>query len=224
MTINSLESALYPLVCIWLKDKFKCFDVRTVQGLRYSRPDVFGIRDVGGNYSGEIETIVVEVKRGTEPFATASGQARGYSVMANRVYLADKRTEGFTDREEQIASRLGVGLIQIHEDGQCNEVLSSPYHTPITGLWLEMLWKIGWGQCRICGTFVKSGPGTEVGESVLKAVAKRKGLRFWNGELAERKKELGLARRNEDRDDSYQRRIICADCVQVLFSELVPSE
>jgi hypothetical protein len=223
MATKSLESTLYPIVKTWLVDKFKCFDAHIGKGLRYSRPDVFGVRDVGGEYSGEIETIVVEVKRGAEPFATASGQARGYSVMANKVYLADKRTDGFTDREEQIASRLGVGLIHIHESGECREVLSSPYHTPITGLWLEMLWKTGWGQCRICGTFVESKPGTEAMEDVTEAVTQEKGLRFWSGELAERKKRLGLARKNEDKDDSYQRRIICADCVRTLFSKLIPN-
>jgi hypothetical protein len=223
MQAKRRESSLYPRVRTWLLKEFRCFDTAIGKGTRYSRPDVFGVRDVGGDFSGEVESIVIEVKRGSEPFATASGQARGYSVMANRVYLADQRVGGFTNLEKQIASNLGIGLIQIHKTRGCREVLSSPHHIPITRLWLEMLWRIGWGRCQICGTFVQSATGTEVNEDVKKAVTQGKGLRFWNEELAERKKKLGMARKKEDADDSYQRRIVCADCIWALFSKLIPS-
>jgi hypothetical protein len=59
--------------------------------LRFGRIDVIGIRDIGGDLSGEVETVAVEVKRGSTPFANACGQTYGYSVYANRVYLADLR-------------------------------------------------------------------------------------------------------------------------------------
>jgi len=68
---------------------FRCFTSAANVGLQYSRADVFGVRDIGGILSGEVETICIEVKGGTEPFATACGQTLGYSVYANRVYLAD---------------------------------------------------------------------------------------------------------------------------------------
>ena len=66
------EKSLYPVVERWLKRHYRCFATGTNTGLRYSRIDVVGIRDVGGDLSGEVESIAVEVKRGTQPFATAS--------------------------------------------------------------------------------------------------------------------------------------------------------
>lgn len=90
------EKSLYPLVERWLKRHYRCFATGINTGLRYSRIDVVGVRDVGGDLSGEVESIVVEVKRGTEPFATASGQALGYRVYVNRIYLADYRLSPFT--------------------------------------------------------------------------------------------------------------------------------
>jgi hypothetical protein len=61
---------------------------------------VIGIRDIGGDFSGEVETIAVEVKRGSTPFVNACGQAFGYSVYSNRVYLADLRDHRFTQDDE----------------------------------------------------------------------------------------------------------------------------
>ncbi len=87
----SAEAELYPAVERYLRKHFRCFSAGTNVGLRYSRVDVIGVKDVGGDLSGEVETIAIEVKRGAEPFATASGQALGYQVYANRVYLADVR-------------------------------------------------------------------------------------------------------------------------------------
>src|SRR5271156_4747245 len=116
------EKKLYPIVDEWMVRHFKCFKSMRNSGLRYSRCDVVGIRDVGGELSGEVETICIEVKKGAEPFATASGQAFGYRVYGNRVYLADRRMTTFTDDELAIASTLGIGLIQIR-DKKCTEVL-----------------------------------------------------------------------------------------------------
>src|SRR4051794_14223094 len=113
MAKKPLEKTLYPLVARWMRQRFLCFRLAINKGLRYSRIDVLGIRDVGGDFSGEVETIAVEVKRGSTPFTNASGQALGYRVYANRVYLADVRDEPFNQDEILIASTLGIGLIQI---------------------------------------------------------------------------------------------------------------
>src|SRR6476661_7152824 len=90
------ESDLYPKLSRWLRGSYGCFATKHNLGLQHSRVDVLGIRDVGGDLSGEVETIAIEVKRGNQPFATTSGQARGYSVYADRVYLADIRADGFS--------------------------------------------------------------------------------------------------------------------------------
>ncbi len=52
--------------------------------------------------SGDTETISIEVKRGSEPFATACGQALGYRIYANRVYLADKREGSFNSDQKRM--------------------------------------------------------------------------------------------------------------------------
>ena len=198
-----------------------CFKTKTDTGVRqYSRADVVGVRDIGGDLSGDVETIIVEVKRGLDPFATASGQTLGYSVFANRVYLADARQESFTFDELQIASHLGIGLIQIRK-GKCIEVLSSPFYHPINRMNLLLLDKLSLGRCQLCGSFFETG-SEEKGysrlarENVLKALQEEKGLVFWNEELAERKNKLRI-RPTED-GTVYERRFICPDCVAQLLS------
>jgi hypothetical protein len=122
------EADYYPILAKWMKKHFQCFKIGITVGTRYSRADVVGVRDTGGANSGAVELIVIEVKRGKEPFATASGQAAGYSVYANRVYLADVRKASFTPSELGIASNLGVGLIAI-VNKRPKEVLSSRAQT-----------------------------------------------------------------------------------------------
>jgi hypothetical protein len=132
------ERTLYPLVQRWLKRHFACFRTSINKGLQHSRIDIVGVRDTGGDLSGEVETIAIEVKRGSVPFANACGQTLGYNVYANRVYLADLRPTPFTDTEVHIASHLGIGLIQI-KSGKCVEVISSPVYKPMQRLNLRLL-------------------------------------------------------------------------------------
>src|SRR5437870_13771626 len=87
MQKKPLEKTLYTLVARWMRRHFLCFRPAINKGLRYRRIDVLGIRDMGGDLSGEVETIAVEVKRGSTPFSNACGQTLGYRVYANRVYL-----------------------------------------------------------------------------------------------------------------------------------------
>ena len=106
---EKLEVAYYPQVERWAKKHFGFFKTAINRGLRYGRIDVLGVRDVGGDLSGEIESIAIEVKRGRTPFAVACGQTLGYRVYTNRVYLADIRSTCFTADETHIASNLGIG-------------------------------------------------------------------------------------------------------------------
>jgi hypothetical protein len=217
------ESDSYPAVEKWMKKYFHCFKAATNVGLRYSRVDIIGVKDVGGDLSGEIETIAVEVKRGTEPFATASGQALGYHVYANRVYLADRRERKFNPSELEIASHLGIGLIQI-TGAKCREVLSSPYHKPITRMALSLLEKLALGKCRLCGSFFEIGRSKNnqfsnlARENIQRAIKNEKGLIFWNRELAERKHKLGM--RVSTDGTTNERRFICRDCIQYVIAKV----
>jgi hypothetical protein len=220
------EEELYPKVARWLKRKYRCFATGVNTGLRYSRPDVIGVRDVGGDLSGEVESIIVEVKRGTQPFATASGQALGYKVYANRVYLADFRTDPFSPEETHIASHLGIGLIQITRS-RCMERLSSPYYDPIPRLNLALLENMALGHCQLCGSLFRIGEGRRryanvTRENLRQALVKEKGFMFWNREVAERKERLGV--RSTGDDTTYERRYLCPDCVWSVLSQLSPFE
>lgn len=216
------ESELYPVVESWLQESHLCFKTAKNKGLRYSRIDVVGVKDVGGDLSGEVETISVEVKVGGKPFATASGQALGYKVYANRVYLAESRYKPFSIDEISIASHLGVGLVQI-QDRTCKEVLASPYYKPITKLHLLLLEKLALGKCQLCSSFFEIGDIEKnrfsglARENLQRAIAEGKGLMFWNRQVAERKNKTGV--RITD-GSTYERRFICPDCIYYFISQL----
>jgi hypothetical protein len=221
MAKTPTEKSLYPLVEKWMKKHFLCFKVAINTGLKYSRVDVLGIRDVGGDLSGEVETIVIEVKRGTQAFATASGQALGYKVYGNRVYLADYRYAGFTQDEINIASHLGIGLIKIWNKN-CTEVLSSPYYKPIAKLNLALLEKMSLGVCQFCNSVFETGSNTTryskvARENINSSIKNEKGIVFWNREVAARKRKLGI--RVSENYYTYERRFICPDCVKYLIAQ-----
>jgi hypothetical protein len=217
--MEKLEKTYYPIVAKWLAKNHHCFRTAENTGLKFSRADVIGIRDIGGDLTGEIETIVVEVKRGSEAFATASGQAFGYIVYANRVYLADKRTNGFTQEELQIASHLGIGLISIDKNNKCHEVLSSPYYKPLTKLNTSLLEKMRLGMCQLCQCYIEIGDGKSrynqmERKKLKKAISDEKGFMFWNYEVADRKEKLGVRVGREN--TTYERRFLCSGCVSIL--------
>ncbi len=210
-----------------MRRRFLCFRVAINKGLQFSRIDVLGIRDVGGDFSGEVETIAVEVKRGSTPFTNACGQALGYRVYANRVYLADLRDEPFNQDQILIASTLGIGLVQI-KGAKCHEVLSSPVYVPIVKLQLGLFEALRLGRCQFCGSLFKIGD-PEGGsrytnvcrENIRRAIKEGKGLVFWNRELSERKGKLGL---RGDGSKTYERRFICPDSVSCVLAPLHSAE
>ncbi len=190
-----LEKTLYPVVKKWMKKQFLCFKVDVNKGLRsYSIADIIGVRDVGGDLSGDVEMIIIEVKRGHDPFARACGQTLSYNVYANRVYLADIREKSFTPEELQVAGHLGVGLIRIRKR-KCTEVLSSPFYNPIPRLNLGLLENLAVAKCGLCSSFFETGDDKNlyakvIREDVDRAIQKEKGLVFWNYEVADRKDRL----------------------------------
>ena len=222
-----LEKEYYPLVARWLKRHFLCFRLAINKGLRYGRIDVIGIRDIGGDLSGEVETIAVEVKRGSTPFANACGQTFGYTVYANRVYLADLRDQRFTQDETFIASNLGIGLIQI-KGKKCSEVLSSPFYQPIRKMQLRLFESLRLGKCQLCESIFEIGASEGnnlyskmARENIKRAIAEEKGLVFWNHEVAERKRRLGIRGSKED-DQTWERRFFCPGCIKAVLKQLHP--
>jgi hypothetical protein len=217
--MKELEKNYYRHVAKWLEKSHQCFKTSENTGLKYSRADVVGVRDIGGDLTGEIETIIVEVKIGTEAFATASGQTLGYKVYANRVFLADKRDDGFTNDEIQIASHLGIGLILINKKNMCQEILSSPYYKPLPKLNSLLLEKLRLGMCQLCHSYIEIGDEKRTyklmeRKNINKAVLEEKGYMFWNYEVGARKKLSGI--RSSEKFETFERRFLCRDCISIL--------
>lgn len=217
------EASYYPIVARWLKRHFRCFKVEVNKGIKYGIIDAFGVRDVGGELSGDIETIAIEVKKGATRFATVGGQALAYNVYANRVYLAVVRPKTFTQDELHIASHLGIGLVHVR-NGKCKEVLSSPLYNPIPKLNLWLLERLRLGKCRLCGSFFETGDmargrrwSNVTDGKIRKALEKKKGTRFWLHKIDERKGKSGIS----TSEYLVERRFICPDCIQSFFSECV---
>ena len=217
------EKDYYPKVATWAEKQLGCFATRTDTGLRHGRIDVVGLRDTGGTLSGRSEVIAIEVKRGTQPFATCVGQASGYSIYADRCYLAEFKPAGFSDDEQSIAARLGVGLIQISGSVRVaiREIMTAPLREPLEGLRLQVVEKVGYSMCTICHSFFLRGDDGSWGANVVRQQRTRqrhidtafetdKGLVYWLDEQAERK-PLG------DGDTLHHRRYVCPDCVRALF-------
>jgi len=213
------EAQYYPAVERFLRRRFHCFVTAKNRGTKFGRVDVVGIREIGGDLSGDVELVGVEVKRGNQPFNTATGQAFGYSVYAERCYLADLRlgSKPFTIEEMDIASKLGVGLLAISPSRQVTEVLSSPQHFPLLDMRRELIEKMGYSVCTICNTpFRRGEPGSwsrHVRRSLEKAYEQEKGLVYWLYEPDRRRKAV--------RKYNYVRRYICPDCVWNLYGDLL---
>jgi len=163
----------------------------------------------------------IEVKRGLFPFANACGQTLGYNVYVNRAYLADVRQTNFTANEIHIASQRGLGLIQIC-DRPCIERISSPFYHPIENLNLRLLEAMALGRCQLCASFFRIGSGDKrfnklTREDMRRAINEEKGMMFWNREVAQRKRKLGL--RVPKDGMTYERRFISPDCVENVWSK-----
>jgi hypothetical protein len=149
----------------------------------------------------------------------------GYQVYVNLVYLAAVTETGFKSSELEIASHLGIGLLQI-KGSQCREVLSSPHHHPITRMSMELVECMALGKCQLCGTFFDIGVAERGGnrwsrvsrENFQRALANDKGLMFWNRQLAERKSKLGI--RVAKDGGTYERRFICPDCIHYVLAQI----
>jgi len=122
------ESRLYPIVAKFVKKKLGCFYVRNKPTVtKYGAADIVGLRQSAGKYGGSAEVIAVEVKDTTSRILNAAGQAVGYSVMADRCYLAI-RGDTVGEVERELVAQLNTGLIRIGSRGTCEILLTSPQY------------------------------------------------------------------------------------------------
>lgn len=179
------EHDLYPGVGRFVKQCFGCMTVEETTGPKYGNIDVVGLRYTHNGYGGTAELMAVEVKPGKAVFLKSVGQALGYSLMADRCYLAVYSPGGFTQSETEMAAQLNIGLIQIGDADRCTVILSSPQHRPLRHHKLALMRKLGYVECVICGA----------------PVQREKSSRYYLDRVTE---HLGTKLR--------QRRYVCDDC------------
>jgi hypothetical protein len=214
------ERSLYPSVVEFLGGKdFGCFKTATRVGTSYvGIADVVGAREIGGDVRGDLEVVAVEVKTTSGNFGKILGQALGYSLLAHRCYLAIPFSKGktFTIEQKELATRLGVGLLEIRKrqnTWKCHQVLTSANHTP-HGHQMETLLRRGLHlvRCGLCAVFTDSKSFTEW----KRALEQKKTYLAWR--LEPDRRLLFSRRRNEE----YRRLYLCKDCVQELSKKLEP--
>jgi len=226
------ESDLYPTVSKWMERKsgLDCSKTWTNKGLGDVRPDVIGLRHAGGHLRGDFELITIEVKKSSGQFLTSAGQAAAYGVYADRAYLCcPQGDKPFDDDDIDIASHLGIGLIEIGKHQEIERVLAAPLSRPIPRKRQELLENLGFSVCQICGIpYPRSGDsedrkswkGLKRGSTneISDAVKGKMGYVWWLWNWSKDSDRLtadGL---------SYDRRYLCRDCVSGLFWDLGPPE
>ena len=210
------ERDLYEPVRKFIEKEFNCFHTGIEKGTKDGKIDVVGLRNTVGDFGGHTDVISVEVKPEKNTYLKALGQAYAYSIMADRCYLAIHKpyNKEFSQEEKDQASKLNVGLIKIGAHKECSIVISSPIQSPILSHKLSLINKLGYAQCIMCNTlFLNKGIRSQKDRSsILNAIEEKKPFRYWLWSLSKQ--------REEERDYVYDRRHICADCVQV-FSGLI---
>ena len=109
---------------------------------------------------------------------------------------------------------MNVGLIKIGARKECSIVISSPIQSPLLSHKLLLIATLGYAQCIMCNTLFLNKLIRNQNDhySIVNAIKEKKSFRYWLWSLSEQ--------REEDRNYVYDRRHICADCVQV-FSGLI---
>jgi hypothetical protein len=128
------EERFYPIVLGYLKANGYLTEGYSEKGSKFPfirlgkrvQADVAGIKDIGNVYSNEIEIVAVEVKDGKHCKMRYIEQALGYSTFAHKCYLA--MPTHFTEEDKNDARHMGVGLLEIREEG-IHEVLSPEIKT-----------------------------------------------------------------------------------------------
>lgn len=141
MPNGSAEHQLYPYVATFLQDNFGCTSTVQNRGTQDVRFDVLGLRRRGNHFAPCTELLAVEVKAGGTRFVNYLGQAIGYSLYANEIYLAWKKPRGekITQEEIDISSRFGVGMLHISSDNDISKISSSRKFTPERHFFMQVL-------------------------------------------------------------------------------------
>ena len=155
------EAKLYPIVLKYLESEGYLTEGFTRGGEdtfdftrlgRRAQADVIGIKDVGRDYSNEIEIAAVEVKDGKRAAVRYMTQALGYSTFAHRCYLA--MPTDFTEEDESYARKIGIGLLKVARN-KVKEILPAELKRPNKSMMVWFLGRSPWiVKCMLCGSWV----------------------------------------------------------------------
>jgi len=221
------ESALYEPLRKWAVKKFGCFTSGINTGTDYGRVDVVCMRQTPGDLSAQTEVLCIEVKKGTQPFLNALGQAAGYAIYGEYTYLADYRPKKSFDEEERVlAHQLGVGLIRIKSVKSIELISSAEHSIPNENFKLRIADQLGYVHCSICSTFFERDRKNKNDFALLqrhienrllmkKGIEKGKGLMFWPEDASWN--DVTHDGRHKD-DRFYNRRFLCKTCASLFLS------
>lgn len=212
------ERRYYPMVERFLSDGLGCFVAKQTKGVRgVGIADLLGARDIGGELDAQVELIAVEVKLTRDNFGKSLGQALGYTLFANKSYLAVpfRRAETFDDEERDEAAHLGVGLIRVGgwQKKRTEEVLTPRSGEPIEALRLKAIANLGYYKCAVCATMI--GPEEELGwtKRVETALSEQKAL-YFNRQIRDGRKVRRLLFMNRREQDVARETYVCSECVR----------
>lgn len=224
------EKKLYKIVEEFARTEFGCGTVKQQVGAQLGKVDVIGAREIHGDLGTHTEIIAFEVKEEHAAFLSAIGQARAYSIYAHKCYLAYKKrnSNAFTFEEIDIASQLGVGLIEIRGNG-CKVISTSAAYSPRDSYTLAILNKIGLFRCTLCHATYSKNDVMDINPKEInldkappyagqlkKAIKNKKNAAYYLFQMY-------LQRDDDERKYVYDRRYICKDCVSI-FGSLVHLE
>ena len=177
--------------------------------------DVAGVKNTGTRHFDQIETVAVEVREIDRITMRDLQDARGYSNMAHRCYLAATTTP--TESDIKDAGQAGIGLIEIINKDKFKERLQAQYHEPDPGHLTEFLHCLWIVRCTLCQCYVFNFDeiGNLEGKSVAELVRARQFDFELDGKTAFEELEYG-----EVPSSMSVRRYLCRSCVRDLTIRL----
>jgi hypothetical protein len=222
----ALESKLYKTVEQFAKEEFGCQVVKQQIGTRLGKVDVVGFRQIHGDLGTISELIAIEIKEENASFLKAIGQARAYSIYAHKCYLAYRKrySNRFTSAEKDIASQLGVGLIEIKAD-QSNVIATSQSFSPQEDYVLTILDKMRLFRCTLCHAVYTHENMTAVNSKdeinpskepaylgkMKQAIKNHKNIEYYLFHLNSQNVD-------DEREYVHERRYLCKDCASIFAS------
>lgn len=141
-------------------------------------PDVIGIREIGNRFEPRIEIIAVEVKENLPIYREREmDQVKRASIFAHKVFLAAPRE--FKPKEIELAVEKRIGLFEINLNSKkLKLILPSPLFEPQETKVIELMRKLEFFKCTICGCYCNKNLLKFTGYRPLHTFSDKKTIKF----------------------------------------------